>query len=164
MAGISATTRRRLEIQGFVGLDDDLLSEVSPWLRFSPALCTLLMGLGTVLASSLILWAVVPIATLGAVFRVHPFDLFYNYGIRHLTGTRPLPPNGAPRRFACVVAALWLAATAWAFQAGALIVGYILGSVLTLVALIVSTTDFCIPSLIYRTMFGFPARSGNDKA
>ena len=51
MATISATTRKRLEIQGFVGLDDDTLAEVAPWLRFSPVVCTVWMGLGTVFAS-----------------------------------------------------------------------------------------------------------------
>jgi hypothetical protein len=30
--------------------------------------------------------------------------------------------------------------------------------------LLVSTTDICIPSLIYRTLFGFPPKSGSDKA
>jgi hypothetical protein len=35
---------------------------------------------------------------------------------------------------------------------------------LTFVGLLVSTTDICIPSLIYRTLFGFPPKSGNDKA
>lgn len=154
MATISATNRKRLEIQGFTGMDDEILSEVAPWLRFSPAVCAVLMGLGTALASPLILWALVPIAALGAIFRVHPFDLIYNHGLRYLTGTRPLPLNRAPRRFACGLAAVWLAATALAFQTGALLIGYVLGGVLTLVALIVSTTDFCIPSLIYGVLFG----------
>jgi hypothetical protein len=157
MATISATTRKRLEIQGFTGMDDEMLSEVAPWLRFSPAVCAVLMGIGTALASPVILWVLVPpIAALGAIFRVHPFDLIYNYGLRYLAGRRPLPPNRAPRRFACGLAAVWLTATAWAFQAGALLIGYVLGGVLTLVALIVSTTDFCIPSLIYGVLFGRP--------
>lgn len=149
---VSATIRRRLEIQGFVGLDEATLCEVEPWLRFTPAVCAMLMGLGTALALPVLLWALVPIAALGAVFPVHPFDFVYNYGLRRLTGTRPLPSNGPPRRFACGMAAVWLAATAAAFMAGAAPVGYALGGVLTAVAALVSTTHFCIPSLVYRLL------------
>lgn len=150
---LSPVIRARLERQGFVGLDDAALSEVEPWLRFSPGVCATLMGLGTALALAPLLWALVPIAALGAVFSVHPFDLVYNYGLRRLTGTRPLPPNGPPRRFACGMASVWLATTAAAFTAGVAPLGYALGGVLTAVALLVSTTHFCIPSLMYQTAF-----------
>lgn len=158
---VSPVTRKRLERQGFVGLDDATLAEAGPWLRFSPGVCTLVMGVGTALASYVILWALVPIAALGTVFRVHPFDLIYNYGIRWLTGTRPLPRNGAPRRFACGVAAVWLVATGWAFWAGVVWVGYLLGGLLTLVAAIVAVSHFCIPSLIYGAVFSRPAARPN---
>jgi hypothetical protein len=36
------------------------------------------------------------------------------------------------------------------------LVGYALGGMLTVVVLLVSTTDICIPSLIYRAIFGWP--------
>jgi hypothetical protein len=62
------------------------------------------------------------------------------------------------------VGAVWLLVTGWAFQSGYALAGYMLGGALTLVGLLVSTTDICIPSLIYRTIFGFPPRSGSDKA
>lgn len=153
---ISPVIRRRLETQGFVDLDDAMLAEVGPWLRFSPAICTALIGLGTALASPVILGILVPIAVLGAIFPVHPFDLIYNYGLRHLTRTQSLPPNGPPRRFACGMAAVWLVATAWAFWGGATTAGYLLGGVLTVVAAIVSVSNFCIPSTIYCALFGRP--------
>jgi hypothetical protein len=41
---------------------------------------------------------------------------------------------------------------------------YLLGGTLTLVGLLVSTTDICVPSLIYRSIFGFPQKSGGNKA
>lgn len=151
---LSPVVRKRLEIQGFTGLDDATLCEVGPWLRFTPLVCAALMGLGTALALPALLWALVPVAALGAVFPVHPFDLVYNFGLRRVTGTRSLPPNGAPRRFACGMAALWLAATASAFMVGAAAVGYVLGGVLTSVAALVGTTHFCIPSLMYRLLTG----------
>jgi hypothetical protein len=150
----SPIVRRRLEVQGFVGLDDETLAQVAPWLRLSPALCSVLMGLGTALASPSLLWVTMGFALLGAVLPFHPFDLLYNYGIRRWTGTPRLPPNGVPRRFACGMAAAWLAGTALAFQAGANAVGYVLGAVLTAVGVLVSATDICVPSLTYRALFG----------
>ncbi|MCZ7574077.1 MAG: DUF4395 domain-containing protein [Ardenticatenaceae bacterium] len=153
----SPVIRKRLEMQGFVDLDDAVLAEVGPWLRFSPALCTVLVGVGTAFASAAVLWAFVPIAVLGAVFPTHPFDLVYNYGLRRLIGTRPLPLNGPPRRFASVVAAVWLVATAWAFGAGLMWVGYLLGGVLAGVTAIDSVSHFCIPSLIYGALFSDPS-------
>ena len=47
----------------------------------------------------------------------------------------------------------WLLATGWAFYTGSDLVGYALGVPLALVAALVSTTHFCIASLIYNTLF-----------
>jgi hypothetical protein len=60
--------------------------------------------------------------------------------------------------------AVFLLITAWAFSAGHVFAGYALGGMLTLVALLVSATDICIPSLIYRSIFGWPpARDGQQE-
>jgi hypothetical protein len=108
------------------------------------------------LAAPAILWSLVPIAALAAIFPVHPFDLIYNVGIRYVTKTRSLPKRGAPARFACGFGAVWLIATGWAFWSGYTIAGYILGFSLAGVGLLVSTTDICIPSMIFRAIFGAP--------
>ncbi len=155
---LSATTRRRLDIQGFERVDHAALAPVASWLRLAFGLCAVMAGVGTLTASPTLLLLLVPIAGLAALFPVHPFDLIYNYGIRFMTGTSPLPRRGAPSRFACGLGAVWLIATAWAFQAGHLIVGYVLGGLLTGVGALVSTMDVCIPSLMYRSIFGFPRR------
>jgi hypothetical protein len=149
----AAVVRRRLEAQGFRGLDDAALAEIGPWLRWSPALCALFMALGTILASPPVLWSLAVIALLGAIFPAHPFDVLYNQVIRRLTGTRPLPHHAVQRRFACGVATVWLAGTGLAFQQGATVVGYVLGGTLTAVATLVATTHFCIPSLVYNKLF-----------
>ena len=52
--------------------------------------------------------------------------------------------------------AVWLVVTAWAFATGHAALGFALGGMLTAVALLVSTTDICIPSMIYRLLFGPP--------
>jgi hypothetical protein len=148
-----AVVRRRIEAQGFRDLDDAALAEIGPWLRWSPALCAVFMAIGTILSSPPVLWALAAVALLGAVSPAHPFDLFYNRVVRHLTGTRPLPHHGPQRRFACGLAAAWLAGTGLAFHQGAAPLGYVLGGTLTVVAAIVGTTQFCIPSLVYNTLF-----------
>ena len=150
---VSDSVRRRLEAQGYHGLDVATLEEIGPWLRWSPVLCTLVMTAGVALASPTILWGLAAIAFLGALLPLHPFDLLYNHGARYLTGTRPLPHHGPQRRFACGMAAAWLAVTGWAFHAGASTLGLALGIPLILVAGLVSVTHFCIPSFIYNTLF-----------
>jgi hypothetical protein len=110
-------------------------------------------GDGTILASAPVLWTLGAIAALGSIFPFHPFDLLYNHVVRRLTRTRPLPHHGAQRRFACGMAAVWLTGTGLAFHAGSTTLGYVLGGVLTSVAAIVSVTHFCIPSLVYNTLF-----------
>ncbi len=153
---LSNAVRTRLEIQGYVGLPDATLASVAPWLRWSPALCAIVMALGTALASPWILLGLMPFAALGAIMTRHPFDYLYNHGVRRLTGTLPLPEHGAPRRFACGLAAVWMTATAAAFASGAPVAGYALGGILTGVAALVSVTHFCIPSLVFRTVFRRP--------
>ena len=148
-----AVVRRRVEAQGFLGLDEVALAEIGPWLRWSPALCAVFMATGTTLASPPMLWALAAIALLGAVLPAHPFDLFYNRFVRYLTGTRPLPHHGPQRRFACGMAAAWLTGTGLAFHEEAAALGYVLGGTLTIVAATLATTHFCIPSLVYNNLF-----------
>lgn len=137
---LTATTRRRLDIQGFEGVDDRALAPVAPWLRLAFGLCAAMAAVGTALASPTILLLLAPIAFLAALLPVHPFDLIYNHGIRFVTDTSALPRRGAPSRFACGLGAVWLLATAWAFQAGHRTAGYVLGALMAGVALLVSTT------------------------
>jgi hypothetical protein len=143
-----------LEMRGIACSSDPEFIKLVPWLRTTFALCGTLVGLGTALAFTPLLWAMVPIAALGAIFPVHPFDLIYNHGVRYLAGTQPLPRNGPPTRFACGIAVAGLVATALAFEMGVAWLGYVLGGALTSVAALVSVTHFCIPSMIYQLIFG----------
>jgi hypothetical protein len=145
---LSATTIRRLRIQGFTD-DEACLAEASLGLRIAPALCALVAALGTALASPSILFALAATALLGAAMPFHPFDLIYNYGLRFWLGRRALPPNGASRRFGCLIATVWLSATALAFLNGQAQIGYVLGALFVAVAGLLTVTHICIPSLIY---------------
>jgi len=157
-----STLRKRVEVQGFCHLDDATLRELGPWLRWSPAVCTLFMVIGVALPSPLVLWGLAATAFLGVLLPFHPFDLLYNHGARYLTGTGPLPPQTPQRRFACGIATVWLAGTGWAFYAGANALGYTLGISIILVAGLVSVTHICIPSLVYNVLFKVRAAAGGQ--
>lgn len=154
MTPISAKTRNRIEAQGFVRLSDDRLREINYWLRFSPAICMTWTALGVVLASPFILWALVPFAFAGGILRGHPFDVFYNHGLRKIFKSPRLPRYQAPRRFACLLAGAMLAASALGFQLGYHVIGYAVGGFLAAAAFVNVSTGFCVPSFIYGLIFG----------
>jgi hypothetical protein len=151
---VDPTVRRRLEDQGFCGLDDEALEELAPWMRWTYTIGMLVTLVGVAMASPAVLWTLAAITSVGIVLPFHPFDLLYNYGFRYVTGTRPMPHSGPQRHFVFIVATVWLAAAGWAFHVGADIVGFALGVPLILVAALASTTNFCIPSFIYNSVAG----------
>lgn len=150
------TIRCRLEAQGYTGLSDETLVKVMPWGRLATGLCMALTAIATAFSSATLVWAIVPFSVLGFILPRHPFDLIYNYGIRHIIKAEALPKHGKPRRFACVVATLWLTGTGWAFYSGQTNLGYALGILFTLTAAVPTFTDFCVPSFFYGLMFGKP--------
>jgi uncharacterized protein DUF4395 len=158
---ISTTTRRRLAMQGFTGLDDTTLAEIGPWLRLAPAICSALIAVATLLAIPIALWALMSVGTICAIRGIHPFDLPYNLGLRHLLGTRRLPRYDAPRRFACLLAALWLGITGSAFFAGVPLAGYALGAALVLATGVAATTNFCMGCFIHWRLIGAPVAREN---
>ena len=151
---ISPRLQSWLELRGIACSIDPDFAKLVPWLRSTFVLCGTLIGIGTAFAYTPLLWAMVPIAAAGAIFTVHPFDLIYNYGLRHLTGTSRLPPNGTPTRLACGLATVWIITVALSFQLGVAPLGYVLGGLLTSVAALVSITHFCIPSFMFQFFFG----------
>lgn len=153
---IDSKTLHRLDVQGFDSVSVEDLAPVVNWLRLPYVLCAGLAITGVALASPTMLWLLAPIAALAAIFPVHPFDLIYNHGIRHLRGTGPFPERGRPGRFACGMGSAWLVATGLVFQAGNMTLGYGLGGILAGMATLVAVTNICIPSITYRRIFGAP--------
>lgn len=147
------TVKKRLQVSGFQ-LDDDAVAEIGPWMRWSTSFCAFFTILGTWLGSPEVLWALAVTALAGSVLPNHPFDYVYNHGVRRLTKTRPLPANPPARKFACRIATPWLVGTGLAFVTGLSAVGYVLGGLLASVALLVSVTHICIPSMLYNALFG----------
>jgi len=160
---VNPTVRSRLEAQGFCGLNDATLEELSPWLRWTYTIGTLVTLIGVASMSPVVLWVLAAITSAGIFLPFHPFDLLYNYGARILTGTKPFPHSGPQRRFVFVVATAWLIATGWMFYIGAPIAGIALGVPLILVGALASITNFCIPSLIYNTVTARRARKGTSR-
>src|SRR5689334_24799229 len=80
----SPIVRKRLEAQGFCKLNDTEFGELAPWMRWSPAFCTIFMIAGVALESPVVLWSLAATAFVGALLPFHPFDLLYNYGARYL--------------------------------------------------------------------------------
>lgn len=154
MSSTPVTACKNIQAQGFCGLEDEVCARIDHPLRLSPAICMVWAAVGTALASPAILWALVPFAALGAILRGHPFDVFHNHGLRHLSGAPALPRYGARRRFACALATIMLATAAWAFQAGLPALGSIVGWSLVGAAFVNVSTGFCIPSFIVRFFFG----------
>ena len=149
----SGTIRERLEAQGVVGVGDRTLANIQSGLRFTPALCAAGVATGTILASPIILVAMMATAALGAATPRHPFDLVYNSGVRHLLKKPAIPRNAPPRRFSCGVATGWLAFTVGAFLLGWNVAGYVLGAGMVGMAAFVAVTQICLPSLVYTRLF-----------
>jgi Domain of unknown function (DUF4395) len=157
MSRTLAPVRKRIEAQGFLGLDDRTLAQINYPLRLAPAICSTWAALGTALASPAALWALTPFALLGAVLPWHPFDALYQLGIRPLLGRPPLPRYPLPRRLSCLLATFFLAGAAVGFETGHPVLGHALGWSLAALALVNATTGFCVPSFIYGRLFGPPA-------
>ena len=151
---LSPVIQKFLETRGITCTNDAEFVKLAPWFRFTPLLSAILIGLGTGFAFTPLLWAMVPIVALGVISPRHPFDLIYNYGVRRLTGTRPLPYNRASARFASGTALVLLIGSAIAFELDLAWLGYALGGVVISVATLVSVTHFCIPSMVYQFLFG----------
>ena len=109
MQTLSETLRRRLTAQGFA-CEVELVGQMAPWLRWTPALGALWIAAGTTARSPTILWSFSLCAAAGAM-GWHPFDALFNHGVRHLLDLPQLPANPVPRRFAMTLAAIFSAVT-----------------------------------------------------
>jgi hypothetical protein len=154
MAPALATVRRRIQAQGFCGLDDASYAIFNYPLRLSPAMCMVWAGIGTWLGSAAVLWALAPFAALGAILPGHPFDVLYNHGLRHLFQMPRLPTYPVRRRLACAMATVMLALAACSFQLGLPVLGSVFGWTLAAAALLNVSTGFCVPAFIVRILFG----------
>lgn len=142
---------KHLKAQGFVNLDDP---SQATWLKFSALMCATGFGIGTYLQSPATLFAMGLIAVSGIAFRRTIFDIFYNQIIARILSNPDLPERPAPARFACFIGVIWSSITATAFLVNATTLGLILGAILTFVALLMGTINYCVASEIWKKVFG----------
>ena len=157
------TARTRVEMQGFLGLTDDEISQFNYWLRLAPVICLLWIGAGLAYSSPVIIGLLVPFAFLGGVRDGHPFDVIYNRGIRHVLSRRELPSYGLPRRFGCLLASIVLGLTSILLAVGANFAAYVLGVAMVVMASVQVTTGYCIPSALYRRLIAYPVRQSVEQ-
>lgn len=151
---VSPTRIARIKSQGYdKGFDDEEISQHSVGNRFAYQMCTLLFATGLVLTNIPILTVAATIALLTVILPHHPFDYLYNLSVRHWLNRPKLPRRPAQAKFACGIAAIWLGVIIYLFYNSLFIWGYVLGGILFVIAALVSTIDFCIPSLIYNNIF-----------
>lgn len=148
-SALSAARIQRMRVQGYTDQSDIELQDMAFGNRFAYRLCTVLLILGVGFASVPLLGLMMAIAALGVILPFHPFDYIYNHAISEKMGKPHIPPRSPQLKFACTTATLWIGTTLYMFYSGNMIAGYILGGMLISVAALVSTTDICIPSIIY---------------
>jgi hypothetical protein len=155
MATVSVFTDNNLNGQGFGYLDPEAKYRYALPLRFTPAVATTLIVIGLVFQSPIWLGSMALVALSGALFsRGMVIDLVYNYGVRHLFHSPPLPPTPKPRQFSYFLSASSLTGAALSFAFGLPALGFILGGMVVIGATILTTTLWCLGSWIYRTVFG----------
>ncbi|HJN05787.1 MAG TPA: DUF4395 domain-containing protein [Bacteroidales bacterium] len=150
---ISRARIKRLKVQGYSNYSDEMISELAFGNRFAYGLCSAILLIGVILANIPLLAIMMIIALFGVILPYHPFDYIYNYLIRGMINKPKLTRRSKQLKFACGIATIWIAAVIYLFYAGFALAGYIAGGVLSFVAILVSTTDICIPSIIFNFLF-----------
>lgn len=154
MPAVSTFTHSCLVMQGFSRASVEARPGLAMTLRFTPAVCATLALAGLLLGSPVWLAGMAVVALIGVLLPSgHPIDLLFNHGVRHLVGAEPLPPNPAPRRFACGVGLVMLSSAALAFATGHPVLAWALGGFLVVVAAFNTLTNWCLASWFYGLMF-----------
>ncbi len=151
---MSATQQARLNLRGIEYRDDEAHRRMLPWTKMAFVLGGTQALIATTFADAATLWQMVPVVAAAVILPHHPVEYLYNWGIRHVIKAAPLPANRAPVRFAFFMAAVILAAAAWAFDNGILWLGYLLGLQVALVAATFVATSFCVPAAIWAFLTG----------
>jgi uncharacterized protein DUF4395 len=152
---LTSWSRSCLTMQGYGSLRDSERKSLWLGIRFAPALCVTGVAFGVVLASPVLLLVVAATAFVGGFLTPkHPFDYLYDAALRPLLGGPRVPPSPAPRRFACQLATPWIGAVAVAFLASVTALAWVLAVPLLLAAATATTTNWCLPSLVYGLLHG----------
>ena len=147
-----------IRTQGYCNYSDTNLSELAFGNRFAYYLCSFLLLVGVISANIPILSTMMMVSIFGVILPNHPFDYIYNTLLSGPLNKPKLPSRSKQLKFACIVSTIWLTTTIYLFYTNLAIAGYVSGGVLFSIAFLVSTTDFCIPSLVYNFLFKYQVK------
>lgn len=152
---VSPFTRSCLTMQGYGTLRDEEMSRLNAALRFTPAVCAILIIVGLILQSPTLLYLTAGMGLVGIPFsRGNPVDIFYNAVLRHLWKGEALPANPPQRRFACGLGGAMVAGSATAFVAAMPWLAYTLGGFVAVLSMMVAATHWCFASWLYNRILG----------
>jgi len=135
-----------------------MLHALKNWWRFTPTLNWITTLIGTVMAWPEILFAQAALMAVAVATPSHPLDWLYNYGVRYITGTPPLPISGLRRKIVFAMASALIALLgAWFFM-GYNIAGYIQGGIMTVLGGVLVVFNLCVVSEALARIFGMPTR------
>lgn len=150
--------RHRLEVQSFLNQSCEMLHDLKNWWRFTPTLNWTITLVGTLLRSPEILVAQAALMLIALFTPSHPLDLIYNFGVRHLTGTPPLPKSGRRRKIVFGLGGALLILLASLFAAGYDTAGYIQGGIMTVLGGLLMVFNLCVVSETLAKIFGNPTK------
>jgi len=143
--GLARWMEANLVTQGYC-LAGDEARGLRLGLRFSTALCFVLVVVAVVLGSWPLLLGLSAVGLLAGFTPRHPFDLLWNHGVRHLIGGPERPQNPTRRHHAFKVGTALLLTLAGLFAAGADTAALVLGILLLTACASVTVANFCVPS------------------
>lgn len=155
---ISSRRLYSIRTQGYCDYSDANLSELAFGNRFAYYLCSFFLLIGVISGNIPVLSAMMVVSIFGVMLPNHPFDYIYNILLSKPLNKPKLPRRSQQLKFACIISTVWLATTIYLFYAGYSIAGYVSGGVLFSIAFLVSTTDFCIPSLVYNFLLKYEVK------
>lgn len=144
--------RERLEAQGYCGYSDKELSWHRHGIRFAYQTCTVCVAVALFTNSIFLLSLSLFVSLLCVILKRHPVDYLYNIVLK-IYHKPEIPFRTKQTKFACSVAAFWILVTLLLMSSGWVGTAIIWGSVLVAVGSLVSTTDVCIPSILYNYLF-----------
>ncbi len=151
MKDLSSFTKRSLDEQGFIELDDVDKGRYQWPLRFTPGISIILIAVGLGLQSPVWLGAMAAVALSGVLLpRAMLLDLVYNFGVRHLFHAPRLPPTPAPRRYSYLISTVLLTSSAVSFHYGQTVLGFFFGGLVCLGGAVLTISLWCFGSWIYK--------------
>lgn len=150
---LSSARINRIRAQGYFNYSDAEITDLAFGNRFAYRLCTAILAIGVITGNIAILSAMMTVAFFGVVLPNHPFDYIYNYVLRQRMNKPKLPPRSVQLKFACSLATTFIAITIYLFYNNYQTAAYIVGGQLVVVASLVSTIDYCLPSIVFNYCF-----------